>query len=56
MTDAEEWRTYIAELRSLAEQTADAERQQRLFALAERWAEFVDEFGARETSEGAPRR
>jgi len=40
--EAEEWRKYIAELRQVAARAADAERQRRLFDLAERWTQFAD--------------
>ena len=45
MSEAEEWRERIAELRQLAERTADAERHQRLLELAEQWEEFAKELG-----------
>ena len=45
MSEAEEWRERIAELRQLAEQTADAERHQKLLELAEQWEEFAKELG-----------
>jgi hypothetical protein len=43
MTEAEEWRMYIAELRQVAAQADDAERQRKLLDLAERWTQFADE-------------
>jgi hypothetical protein len=43
MSEAEEWRERIAELRQLAEQTADAERHQKLLELADQWEEFAKE-------------
>jgi hypothetical protein len=45
MSEAEEWREHIAELRRLAEQTADAERHQKLLELAHQWEEFAKELG-----------
>jgi hypothetical protein len=45
MSEIEEWRERIAELRQLAGQTADEERQQRLLELAEQWEEFARELG-----------
>jgi len=41
MSEAEEWRGHIAELRQVAEQAVDTERQQRLLDLAERWEEYA---------------
>jgi len=43
MSEAEEWRERIAELRQVAEQTEDAQRHQRLLELAEQWEEFAKE-------------
>ena len=43
MSEAEEWRERIAELRQVAEQTGDAQRHQRLLELAEQWEEFAKE-------------
>ncbi len=43
MTEAEEWRRYIAELRQVAARADDAERQRKLLDLAERWTQFADE-------------
>ncbi|HUH83500.1 MAG TPA: hypothetical protein VLX85_02760 [Stellaceae bacterium] len=43
MSEAEEWRGHIAELRQVAEHAVDAERQQKLFKLADRWEEFAKE-------------
>lgn len=45
MSEAEEWRGHIAELRRLAEKTADAERHQKLLELAEQWEAFANELG-----------
>ena len=45
MSDAEEWRGHIAELREVAEQTVDAERHQKLLDLADEWEEFAKELG-----------
>ena len=45
MSEAEEWREHIAELRQLAENTADAERHQKLLELADQWEEFARELG-----------
>ena len=45
VSDGEEWRERIAELRELAEQTADAERHQKLLELADQWEEFAKELG-----------
>ena len=41
MSKAEEWRGHIAELRQVAEQAADAERQQKLLKLADQWEQFA---------------
>jgi hypothetical protein len=43
MSAAEEWKEHIAELRQLAKQTEDGERQQRLLELADRWEMFAKE-------------
>jgi len=43
MSEAEEWREHIAELRQLAAQTPDDARRQRLFELADRWEGFAVE-------------
>jgi hypothetical protein len=45
MSEADEWREHITELRHLAERTADAERHQKLLELADRWEEFAKELG-----------
>ena len=45
MSDAQEWRGHIAELREVAEQTVDAERHQKLLDLADEWEEFAKELG-----------
>jgi hypothetical protein len=45
MTEAEEWRKYIAELRQVAARADDAERQRKLLDLAERWTQFAEELG-----------
>jgi len=41
MSEAEEWRGHIAELRQVAQRAVDAERQQKLFDLADSWEEFA---------------
>jgi hypothetical protein len=41
MSEAEEWRGHIAELRQVAQRAVDAERQQKLFDLADNWEEFA---------------
>lgn len=43
MSEAEEWRGHIAELRQVAEQAVDAERQQKLLRLADSWEEFAEQ-------------
>jgi len=48
MSEAEEWREHIAELRRVAEQAVDAERQRKLMDLADRWEEFAKERGKAE--------
>jgi hypothetical protein len=53
MTEAEEWRKYIVELRQVAEHADDAERQRKLLDLAERWTLFVEELS--EAAEHATR-
>ena len=45
MSEAEEWREHIAELRHLAENMADVHRQQKLLELADHWEEFARELG-----------
>ncbi len=45
MSEAEEWREHVAELRQLAEKTADAERHQKLLELADQWEAFTKELG-----------
>ena len=45
MSDAQEWRGHIAELREVAEQTVDAERHQKLLDFADEWEEFAKELG-----------
>jgi tripartite-type tricarboxylate transporter receptor subunit TctC len=45
MSEAEEWRERVAELRQFAELTEDAERHQKLLELADRWEEFAKELG-----------
>jgi len=42
MSEAEQWREHIAELRQVAEHTADAERHRKLLALADRWEEYAE--------------
>jgi len=37
MSDADEWRRYIGEVRRLAQTSGDAELQRKLLALAESW-------------------
>jgi hypothetical protein len=49
MSEAEEWKKRIAELRQLAEQTGDAERHQKLLELADRWEEFAMELGRKDS-------
>jgi hypothetical protein len=43
MSETEEWRGYVVELRHVAEQAVDADLQQKLFNLADRWEEFANE-------------
>ena len=43
MTEAEEWKKYIAELRQVAARDDDVERQRKLLDLAERWTVFAEE-------------
>lgn len=43
MSEVEEWRGHVAELRQVAEHAVDVERQQKLFALADRWEAFAKE-------------
>ena len=43
MTEAEEWRKYIAELRQVAARADDREQQRKLLDLAERWTLFAEE-------------
>ena len=43
MTEAEEWKKYIAELRQVAASDDDVERQRKLLDLAERWTVFAEE-------------
>ena len=43
MTEAEEWKKYIAELRQVAARADDVERQRKLLDLAERWTLFAEE-------------
>lgn len=50
MTEADEWRKYIAELRQVAARADDAERRRKLLDLAERWTQFADEQFADELS------
>lgn len=45
MSEAQQLREHIAELRRMARQTANVERQQKLLDLATRWEEFVGELG-----------
>jgi len=45
MSEAQQLREHIAELRRMAQQTANAERQQKLLDLATRWEEFAGELG-----------
>ena len=53
MSDAEEWRRHVAELREVAEQEADPARRIRLWQLADRWDRFAAELAEAE-SETAP--
>ena len=46
MTEAEEWRKYIAELRQVAARADDMEQQRKLLDLAERWTLFAEELGS----------
>ena len=48
MTEAEEWRKYIAELRQVAAHADDAEQQRKLLDLAERWTLFAEELSGAE--------
>ena len=48
MTEADEWRKYIAELRLVAARAKDVERQRTLLDLAERWTQFADELSGSE--------
>ena len=43
MTEAEEWKKYIAELRQVAASDDDVERQRKLLDLAERWPLIAEE-------------
>ena len=43
MSEAEQWKEHIAELRQIAEQAADPERHRRLLALADEWEEYARE-------------
>jgi hypothetical protein len=43
MTEAEEWRKYIAELRQVAARADDLDQQRKLLDLAERWTLFAQE-------------
>ena len=43
MTEAEEWKQYIAELRQVAARADDMEQQRKLLDLAERWTLFAEE-------------
>ena len=52
MTEAEEWKKYIAELRQVAARADDVEQQRKLLDLAERWTVFVEELSE---AEPAPR-
>ena len=45
MSEADEWRGHITELREVAEQTVDAERHQKLLDLADEWEKFAKELG-----------
>jgi hypothetical protein len=53
MSDAEEWRRHVTELREVAEQEADPARRTRLWQLADRWDRFAAELAETE-SETAP--
>jgi hypothetical protein len=45
---AEEWKEHVAELRQLAKQTEDAERQQKLLELADRWEVLAKELSQKD--------
>ena len=49
MSEAEEWRERIAELRQVAEQTADVERHHKLLELVDQWEEFAKELGRKDS-------
>jgi hypothetical protein len=43
MSEAQQWREHVAQLRALAERAQDSERQRRLRALASEWEELANE-------------
>ncbi len=51
MSEAEEWREHIAELRRVAEQTSDGARRQRFLDLVRDWEAFVDALGTAKAAE-----
>jgi hypothetical protein len=51
MSEMEEWRAYVVELRHVAEQAVDADLQQKLFNLADRWEEFANELERADVAE-----
>ncbi len=55
MSETEEWRGHIAELRQVAQRAVDAERQQKLFNLADRWEEFAKQLEKPNALRRAPR-
>lgn len=54
MTEAEEWKKYIAELRQVAARADDLERQRKLLDLAERWTLFAEELSIVEHTGAEP--
>lgn len=54
MTEAEEWKKYIAELRQVAARADDLERQRKLLDLAERWTLFAEELSIVEHTDAEP--
>jgi hypothetical protein len=54
MSEVEEWRRHVAELREVAGREADPARRMRLWQLADRWDRFADELAETERT-AAPR-
>ena len=56
MSEVEEWRRHVAELREVADREADPARRRRLWQLADQWERFAAELSETGTETGADER